>query len=166
MDRALIPLTPLDLAGAPAVPGGDVLLWQDEDGLVVLGAERDRKDLLASLGLATSAAAAGGTVAALASSGGDYFRLTAESAAKLGELGKQTDQNGSMYGFVRSGNRFAGNLRFDQANFAPEQAWLSSRRPSRSRFALPSQTSTQPSSGWRTRSRTSSDTCGPSSREM
>ena len=59
---------------------------------------------------------------ALASTGGDYLKLTAESAAKLAELGKQVDENGSMYGFVRSGNRFAGNLRFDQVSFAPEQA--------------------------------------------
>ncbi len=43
MDNARIPLTPMELAGAPAVPDGDVLLWRDEDGLVVLGAERDRK---------------------------------------------------------------------------------------------------------------------------
>lgn len=122
MDHPLIPLSPLELAGAPSVPEGDVLLWRAEDGLVVLGAQRDRKDLLASLGLTTSAAAVGGSVAAVASSGGDYLKLTAESAAKLAKFDKQTDQNGSMYGYVKSGNRFAGNLRFDQASFAPEQA--------------------------------------------
>lgn len=122
MDDALIPLTPLELAGVPAVPKGDVLLWREADGLVVLGAERDRRSVLGTLGLTTSAAGAVGSVAALTSSGGDYYKLTAESAAKLAALGKQVDENNSMYGFVRSGNRFAGNLRFDQVNFAPEQA--------------------------------------------
>ena len=122
MDNALIPLTPLELGGTPEVPPGDVLLWRDVDGLVVLGAERDRKGFLASLGLATDAAAVAGSAAAVASSSGDYLRLTAESAAKLAELGKQVDENGSMYGFVRSGNRFAGNLRFEETTFAPGQA--------------------------------------------
>src|SRR4051812_19570985 len=114
-----MPLTPLELAGLPAVPEGDVLLWSDADGLVVLGSERDRKGLLETLGLATSAAGVAGAVEALSTSGGDYYKLTADSAAKLAALGKQWDENGSMFGFVRSGNRFAGNLRFDQVTFAP-----------------------------------------------
>lgn len=122
MDNALIPLTPLELAGAPPVPEGDVLLWQEEDGLVVLGAEGDRRRLLGTLGIASSAAAVVTSAAAMTSSGGEYYKLTAESAAKLAELGKQFDENNSMYGIVRSGNQFAGNLRFDQVNFAPEQA--------------------------------------------
>ena len=122
MDSALIPLTPMELAGAPAVPEGDVLLWREEDGLVVLGAERDRRRFLATLGSTSGAAGVASSVAALTSAGGDYYKLTAESAAKLAALGKQVDENNSMYGFVRSGNRFAGNLRFDQVNFAPEQA--------------------------------------------
>ena len=122
MDNALIPLTPLELGGTPEVPPGDVLLWRDDDGLLLLGAERDRKSLLASLGLTTSAAAVAGSAAAVATSSGDYLQLTAESADKLAKLGKQVDENGSMYGFVRSGNRFAGNLRFDETTFAPEQA--------------------------------------------
>jgi hypothetical protein len=112
----------MELAGAPAVPEGDVLLWREEDGLVLLGAERDRKRLLATLGATTGAAGVAGSVAALTSAGGDYYKLTADSAAKLAALGKQVDENNSMYGFVRSGNRFGGNLRFDQVNFAPEQA--------------------------------------------
>lgn len=122
MCNALIPLTPLELTGAPAVPDGDVLLWREEDGLVVLGAERDRRRFLSTLGAASGAAGIAGSVAAIASTGGDYYKLTAESAAKLAELGKQVDENNSMYGFVRSGNRFAGNLRFDQVSFGPEQA--------------------------------------------
>lgn len=122
MDDALIPLTPLEMAGTPAVPDGDVLLWRNEDGLVVLGAEHDRRSLLSTLGLATSAAGAAGSIAALSSSAGDYYKLTADSAAKLAAFGEQFDENNSMYGFVRSGNRFAGNLRFDHVSFAPEQA--------------------------------------------
>lgn len=122
MDDALIPLTPMELAGAPAVPEGDVLLWREEDGLVVLGAERDRRRFLATLGSTSGAVGVASSVSALTSAGGDYYKLTAESAAKLAALGKQVDQNNSMYGFVRSGNRFAGNLRFDQVSFAPEQA--------------------------------------------
>jgi hypothetical protein len=122
VDNALIPLTPLELAGTPAVPDGDVLLWREADGLVVMGAERERRRLLSTLGISTSASGVAGSVAALTSSGGDYYKLTAQSAAKLSALGKQFDENNSMYGFVRSGNRFAGNLRFDQVNFAPEQA--------------------------------------------
>lgn len=122
MDNTLIPLTPMDLAGAPAVPDGDVLLWREEDGLVVLGAEHDRRSFLATLGSTSGAAAVAASVAALTSTGGDYFKLTPESATKLASLGKQFDQNNSMYGFVRSGGQFAGNLRFDQVNFAPEQA--------------------------------------------
>ena len=122
MDNALIPLTPMELAGAPEVPEGDVLLWREEDGLVVLGAERDRRRFLDVLGSTGDAAVVTSSVGALTSVGGDYYKLTAESAVKLAELGKQFDENDSMYGFVRSGNRFAGNLRFDQVNFAPEQA--------------------------------------------
>lgn len=122
VDNALIPLTPMELAGAPAVPEGDVLLWREEDGLVVLGAERDRKGFLATLGAASDAAGIASSAAALTSAGGDYYKLTAESAAKLASLGKQLDENNSMYGFVRSGNQFAGNLRFDQVAFAPNQA--------------------------------------------
>lgn len=123
MDSDLIPLTPLELAGAPDVPEGDVLLWREEDGLVLLGSERDRRSFLSTLGATGgSAAAVAGSAAAVASTGGDYLKLTAESAVKLAELGKQVDENGSMYGFVRSGNRFAGNLRFDQVSFGPEQA--------------------------------------------
>jgi hypothetical protein len=112
----------MELAGAPEVPEGDVLLWRDEDGLVVLGAERDRSRFLAALGPTSGAAGVAGSVAALTSAGGDYYKLTAESATTLAKHIKQFDENGSMYGFVRSGNRFAGNLRFDQVNFAPEQA--------------------------------------------
>ena len=122
MDNALIPLTPMELAGAPDVPEGDVLLWREEDGLVVLGAERDRRTFLAAAGATSDAAGVAGSVAAVTSAGGDYLKLTAESAKKLKELGKQFDENDSMYGYVKSGNQFAGNLRFDQVNFAPEQA--------------------------------------------
>ena len=120
MDYAPIPLTPMDMVGVPAVPDGDVLLWREEDGLVVMGAERDRRSVLAALG--SAGAAVGASVAAMTTAGGDYYKLTAESAAKLAQLGQQWDENGSMYGFVRSSNRFAGNLRFDQVTFAPEQA--------------------------------------------
>ena len=122
MDSAFIPLTPMELEGAPDVPEGDVLLWREEDGLLVLGEERDRKNFLASLNPLADASGLAGSAAALTSAGGDFYRLTAESAAKLNKLGEQFDENGSMYGFVRSGNRFAGNLRFDQVDFAPEQA--------------------------------------------
>jgi hypothetical protein len=112
----------MELADAPAVPEGDVLLWREADGLVVLGAERDRRHFLATLGSTSSAAGVASSVAALTSTGGDYYKLTAESAKKLNALGKQFDENGSMFGFVRSSTGFAGNLRFDQVNFAPEQA--------------------------------------------
>ena len=43
----------MELAGAPEVPEGDVLLWREEDGLVVLGAERDRTRFLDVLGSTT-----------------------------------------------------------------------------------------------------------------
>ena len=122
MDNALIPLTPMELAGAPDVPEGDVLLWREEDGLVVLGAERARTRFLDVLGSTTDAAGAAGSVAALSSAGGDYLKLTAESAKVLEKFTPQFDKNNSMYGFVKSDNKFAGNLRFDQVNFAPEQA--------------------------------------------
>lgn len=122
MDNALIPLMPMELEGAPAVPEGDVLLWREGDGLIVLGAERDRRRFLATLGSTSSVAGVASSVGSLTSSGGDYYKLTGASAAKLAALGKQLDENDSMYGFVRSGGRFAGNLRFDQVNFAPEQA--------------------------------------------
>jgi hypothetical protein len=112
----------MELAGTREVPEGDVLLWREEGGLVVLGAERDRRSFLATLGSMSGAAGVAGSVAAMTSAGGGYYKLTAESAAKLAALGKQVDENNSIYGFVRSGNRFAGNLRFDQVNFAPEQA--------------------------------------------
>lgn len=121
-DNALIPLTPMELAGAPPVPDGDLFLWRDHDGLVVLGAEHDRRGFLATLGSTSIVAGVAGSAAAVGSAGGDYYKLTAQSAARLAALGKQFDENNSMYGFVRSGNRFAGNLRFDQVNFAPEQA--------------------------------------------
>lgn len=122
MDDALIPLTPMDLAGAPEVPDGDVLLWREEDGLVVLGAERDRRQVLAELGLASTAAGVVATVAATTSAGGDYFKLTSESARRLLEFGPQFDKNNSLHGFLKSGNKFAGDLRFDQVSFAPQQA--------------------------------------------
>ena len=113
----------MELAGAPEVPDGDVLLWKEEDGLVLVGAEKDRHRVLSALGTpVTAAAGIAGSVAAVTSAGGDYYRLTATSAAKLAELGPRFDENGSMFGFVRSGNQFAGNLRFDQVAFAPEQA--------------------------------------------
>lgn len=113
----------MELAGAPEVPEGDVLLWKEEDGLVLMGAEKDRHRFLSALGTpVTAAAGIAGSAAAVASAGGDYYKLTAASAAKLAELGPRFDENGSMFGFVRSGNQFAGNLRFDQVAFAPEQA--------------------------------------------
>lgn len=113
----------MELAGAPEVPDGDVLLWKEEDGLVLVGAEKDRQRVLSALGTpVTAAAGIAGSVAAVTTAGGDYYRLTAASAAKLAELGPRFDENGSMFGFVRSGNQFAGNLRFDQVAFAPEQA--------------------------------------------
>ena len=86
MDNALIPLTPMELAGAPEVPEGDVLLWREEDGLVVLGAERDRRRFLDALGSTTDAAGVAGSVAALSSAGGDYYKLTARARPKLAEL--------------------------------------------------------------------------------
>lgn len=105
------------------MPDGDVLLWKEEDGLVLMGAEKDRHRVLSALGTpVTAAAGIAGSVAAVTSAGGDYYRLTAASAAKLAELGPRFDENGSTFGFVRSGNQFAGNLRFDQVAFAPEQA--------------------------------------------
>jgi hypothetical protein len=113
----------MELVGTPEVPEGDVLLWKQEDGLVVVGAEHDRRRFLSTLGTpVASAAGIAGSVAAVTSAGGDYYKLTAASAAKLAELGPKFDENGSMFGFVRSGNQFAGNLRFDQVAFAPEQA--------------------------------------------
>ena len=113
----------MELAGAPEVPDGDVLLWKEKDGLVLMGAEKDRHRFLSALGTSTSSAAGvAASVAAMASAGGDYYKLTAASAAKLAELGPRFDENGSMFGFVRSGNQFAGNLRFDQVAFGPEQA--------------------------------------------
>lgn len=122
MDSALTPLTPMELAGTPEVSNGDVLLWKDEDGLVVVGAEQDRRRFLSALGTpVTSAAGIASSVAAVTSAGGDYYKLTAASAAKLAELGPRFDESGSMFGFVRSGNQFAGNLRFDQVTFGPEQ---------------------------------------------
>lgn len=112
----------MELVGAPEVPDGDVLLWKEENGLVLMGAEQDRRRFLSALGTpGTTAAGIAGSAAAMASVGGDYYRLSAASAAKLAELGPRFDENGSMFGFVRSGNRFAGNLRFDQVTFAPEQ---------------------------------------------
>lgn len=122
MDSALIPLTPMELAGTPDVPDGDLLLWKEEDGLVVMGAEHDRRRFLSALGTPVTSAGIGGSMAAMTSAGGDYYKLTAASAAKLAELGPRFDENGSMFGFVRSGNQFAGNLRFDQVAFGPEQA--------------------------------------------
>lgn len=123
MDNALIPLTPMELTGAPEVPEGDVLLWRDEDGLVLLGAERDRRQVLATLGLTSTVAGVAGSVAAATSGGGDYYKLTAESVKSLQKLKAQFDDNNSMFGFVRSADgRFAGNLRFDQVSFGPEQA--------------------------------------------
>lgn len=122
MDNSLVPLAPIDLAGTPDVPDGDVLLWKDENGLVLLGRERDRRRLQESLGLAGTLAGVAGSVAAVTSAGGDYYKLTAESAKKLHALGAQFDENQSMYGFVKQGHQFAGNLRFDQVSFGPEQA--------------------------------------------
>jgi hypothetical protein len=122
VNNVLIPLTPLDLAATPEVPDGDVLLWKDSNGLVVLGAEKDRRTFLDALTPTSTAGAVVASGAAIVASGGDYLRLTAESAQKLKALGEQLDANGSMYGYVRDKGKFAGNLRFDQVNFAPEQA--------------------------------------------
>ncbi|MBM9461166.1 hypothetical protein JK386_14790 [Nocardioides sp. zg-536] len=115
----------MELAGTPDVPDGNVLLWREQDGIVVIGDEQDRSRFLESLDVArthvTTAGAAAGSVAAVAGTAGEYFRLTKTSAEKLHVLGKQHDPSGSMYGFVKSGNRFAGNLRFEEVPVAPEQ---------------------------------------------
>ena len=123
MSSTPIQLTQIEMADTPEVPNGDVFFWKDENGMVIVGAERDRAQFLRRLGAPiTTAAATAGSALAATDHGGDYYRLTAASAAKLAELGPRFDENGSMFGFVRSGNKFAGNLRFEQVGFAPEQA--------------------------------------------
>lgn len=62
------------------------------------------------------------TVGAALVAGEEYLRLTPESLAKVRELGEQLDANGSLRGYVRNGNKFAGDLKFDKVSFAPEQA--------------------------------------------
>ncbi len=123
MEAVLTPLTPLEAASVPEVPVGNVLLWRDEDGLLVLGDDRDRQGFFAELAEVAGLALAASSVGALAGSKGDYVRLTENSAALLEQFGEQLDANGSVMAFVRSTDgRFAGNLKFDRVDFAPEQA--------------------------------------------
>ena len=124
-----------ELESAPGDAGADLLLFADEFGLVVQGPEdvaRAAIDRLLdgtdpgpgarrSLGKADVAAVAASGLAVAATSG-EYLRLTAESAAKVAEFGKQVDSSGAMRGWVRDGNKFAGQLAFQPVSMAAEQA--------------------------------------------
>lgn len=124
-------------SGGPGHEAGEgVLVHLDEFGILVQGHEdvaaRVIDRLLSSVGTAagpdsrvplSDLAAVGATGAALAASSGEYLRLTADSLAKVKELGAQLDGSGALRGYVRDGGgKFAGQLAFEPVSLAAEQA--------------------------------------------
>ena len=116
---------------------GEVLLVEDEFGIAISGASADVsvaiEDLLGRLPVdersrvgrvaVTDAAAVAASGVALASTSGEYLRLTADSMAKVSQFGAQLDQSGAMRGYVRgAGGQFAGQLSFEPVSLAAEQA--------------------------------------------
>ncbi len=114
----------------------EVLLLADESGLLVQGpqaaVEEAIRRLLAPLGdqggaavtrqSIADASALGASVGGVALTGGEYLRLTAESAAKVQEFGPQKVGR-AMRGYVRGdGGRIAGQLTFEPVSLAAEQA--------------------------------------------
>lgn len=70
-----------------------------------------------------SGASAGVVGVAALQVGEQCYRLTADSMAKLEKFGPQLDESGALRAFVRADTgRFAGQLRFNEVAFAPEQA--------------------------------------------
>lgn len=115
--------------------GGEVVVFADDFGVLVQGptelATAAIEQLLSSAGVERSsdsslslsdAAAVGATGVALAAASGDYLRLTAEAAAKVKQFGEQFDSSGALRGYVKDGNKFAGQLAFQPVSLAAEQA--------------------------------------------
>lgn len=115
--------------------GAEVVVFADDFGILVQGptelASAAIDQLLSHAGVdrssgtsmsLTDAAAVGSTGVALAAASGDYLRLTAESLAKVKEFGGQFDSSGSLRGWVKDGNKFAGQLAFEPVSLAAEQA--------------------------------------------
>lgn len=130
-----------DVAGGDqtlvTLDAGEVLLVQDDFGLLVRGASDDVAltidELLGRLPeshrasisrtAVTDTAVLATSGVALASTSGEYVRLTAESLAKVREFGEQYDASGALRGYVRNAKgQYAGQLSFEQVNLAAEQA--------------------------------------------
>ena len=116
-------------------PAAELLLFADEFGVLVQGPEDAASAAIEQLlqgtdpgpGArrrlsATEAAAVGASGLAVVASSGEYLRLTTESAAKVKQFGEQFDQTGAMRGWVKDGNKFAGQLAFEPVSMAAEQA--------------------------------------------
>lgn len=113
----------------------EVLLFADEFGILAQGPRDAAAAAIDRLLDGTSPGqgarlpvTASDGVAAVASAGavlatsGEYLRLTADAAAKVKEYGEQLDADGALRGWVKDGNKFAGQLTFDKVSLAPEQA--------------------------------------------
>ncbi|WP_435771389.1 hypothetical protein [Nocardioides sp. SYSU DS0651] len=69
----------------------------------------------------TDAAAIAGSAQAMTGAAEEFLRLDANGLAKVAQFGEQT-KNGALRGYVRDGNKFAGDLTFEKVTFQPEQA--------------------------------------------
>src|SRR5262249_18357786 len=115
---------------------GEVLLVEDEFGVMVRGATTDVANAIEGLlgklpqdersrvgrTLLTDSAAVAASGVALAATSGEYLRMTAESLEKVRQYGAQYDKAGALRGYVRDGGRFAGQLSFEPVSLAAEQA--------------------------------------------
>lgn len=115
--------------------GTEVLIFADEFGVLVQGPEDAASAAIEQLlqgtdpgpGArrripATETAAIGATGLAVAASSGEYLRLTSESAALVTKYKAQFNEAGAMRGWVKDGNKFAGQLAFEPVSMAAEQA--------------------------------------------
>lgn len=112
----------------------ELLVFADDFGVIVHGprdvASTAIAQILGGIGVGADArqqlspgdvAALGATGLALTTTSGEYLRLTAESAAKVKQFGEQRT-NGELRGWVKEGNKFAGQLTFQDVPLSAEQA--------------------------------------------